>query len=93
MAEAMIGLSRVFTPMNEPRSESQEASKRKADPALKLAIRNRAGRGQVPNVLPLLRGRLPTLKRAQRRVTEGILRDPEQLITQSISDLARTYEC
>ena len=93
MAEAMIGLSRVFTPMNEPRSESPEASKRKADPALKLAIRDRAGRGQVANVLPLLRGMLPTLKRAQRRVTEGILRDPEQLITQSISDLARTYEC
>jgi RpiR family transcriptional regulator, carbohydrate utilization regulator len=87
---AVIGLGRVFIPMDEPRSEPQEAAKQKADPALKLAIRDRVGRGQAPNVLPLLRGMLPTLKRAQRRVTEGILRDPEQLITQSISDLART---
>jgi RpiR family transcriptional regulator, carbohydrate utilization regulator len=39
-------------------------------------------------VLPWIRGLSPTLKRAQRQIAKAILDDPEQFITQSISELA-----
>jgi len=38
--------------------------------------------------LPWIGGLLPTLKRAQRQIARAIVDDPEQFITQSISDLA-----
>jgi len=40
------------------------------------------------SLIPLIRGRIPSLKRAQRRIAEEIVRDPEQFIAQSISELA-----
>lgn len=40
------------------------------------------------SLVPLIRGRIPSLKRAQRRIAEAIVRDPEQFIAQSISELA-----
>ena len=39
-------------------------------------------------LLPLIQGRLPTLKRAQRQIAEAVIKDPEQFIGQSISELA-----
>jgi DNA-binding MurR/RpiR family transcriptional regulator len=41
--------------------------------------------------MPLIEGRLPTLKRAQRRIAEAIIGDPEQFISHSISTLAADY--
>ena len=41
--------------------------------------------------MPLLQGKLPTLKRAQRRIAEGVVGDPEQFISHSISELATAY--
>lgn len=37
---------------------------------------------------PVIQGMLPTLRRAQRRIAEALLDDPEQFISHSISDLA-----
>lgn len=42
-------------------------------------------------ILPLIQGRLPTLKRAQRRIAEAVVGDPEQFISRSISELAADY--
>jgi DNA-binding MurR/RpiR family transcriptional regulator len=42
-------------------------------------------------LLPLIEGVLPTLKRAQRRIAEAVLGDPEQFISHSISELAVDY--
>jgi RpiR family carbohydrate utilization transcriptional regulator len=39
-------------------------------------------------LMPLIQGRLPTLKRAQRRIAEAVVGDPEQFISHSISELA-----
>lgn len=39
-------------------------------------------------LVPFLQGRLPTLKRARRRIAEAIIRDPEDFIAHSISELA-----
>lgn len=75
--------------MKKMPAESRATSRRRSQP-LKQSIRDRAGRGQVTSVLPLLRGLLPTLKRAQRRVTENLLNDPEQFIVRPISEVARS---
>jgi RpiR family transcriptional regulator, carbohydrate utilization regulator len=40
------------------------------------------------SLVPLIRGRIPSLKRAQRRIAKEIVRDPELFIVQSISELA-----
>jgi len=42
-------------------------------------------------LLPLIQGMLPTLKRAQRRIAEAVLADPEQFVSHSISELAADY--
>ena len=42
-------------------------------------------------LLPLIQGMLPTLKRAQRRIAEAIVVDPEQFVSHSISQLAVDY--
>jgi len=47
------------------------------------------GGGRQANLLPLIRGLLPTMQPAQRRIAEALLNDPEQFITQSISGLAK----
>src|SRR5579875_4028504 len=39
-------------------------------------------------LIPFLQGLLPTLKRARRRIAEAIIRDPEDFIAHSISELA-----
>ena len=75
--------------MEEQSVTSHRASTGKAPQALNPTIRDRIERGHGTNVLPLLRGMLPTLKRAQRCIAEGILNDPEHVITRTISDLAR----
>ncbi len=40
-------------------------------------------------LLPLIQGRLPTLRRAQRRIAEEVIKDPEEFISQPISELAK----
>jgi DNA-binding MurR/RpiR family transcriptional regulator len=40
-------------------------------------------------LLPLIRGLLPTLRRAQRQIADALLRDPEQVISLPISELAK----
>jgi hypothetical protein len=53
--------------------------------------RSSAGtRRQNVAVVPLIRGLLPTLKRAHRRIAEVVLSDPEQFIAQTISELAKS---
>ncbi len=42
-------------------------------------------------LMPLIQGTLPSLKRAQRRIAEAVLDDPEQFVSHSISELAATY--
>jgi len=42
-------------------------------------------------LMPLIQGMLPTLKRAQRRIAEAVVGDPEQFISHSISELAADY--
>jgi DNA-binding MurR/RpiR family transcriptional regulator len=42
-------------------------------------------------LMPLIQGRMPSLKRAQRRIAEAVLDDPEQFVSHSISELARDY--
>jgi len=42
-------------------------------------------------LLPLIQGMVPTLKRAQRRIADAVINDPEQFISHSISELA--VEC
>jgi DNA-binding MurR/RpiR family transcriptional regulator len=42
-------------------------------------------------LMPLIQGRLPSLKRAQRRIAEAVLDDPEQFVSHSISELATDY--
>lgn len=57
----------------------------------------RSGRSKAgtrsPNValMPLIQGMVPTLKRAQRRIAEAVVDDPEQFISRSISELAAEY--
>jgi RpiR family transcriptional regulator, carbohydrate utilization regulator len=41
--------------------------------------------------MPLIQGMLPTLKRAQRRIAEAVVGDPEQFVSHSISELAADY--
>lgn len=48
---------------------------------------SRPGEGRP--LLPWIQGRLPTLKKAQRRIAEEVIRDPEEFISQPISELAR----
>jgi RpiR family carbohydrate utilization transcriptional regulator len=50
-----------------------------------------AGTTRDPNVplVPLIRGLLPNLKRAQRYIAEAVVKDPEQFIAQSISEVAQ----
>lgn len=43
-----------------------------------------------PALLPLIQGLMPGMKRAQRDIAEAIIRDPEQFISQTISELAHT---
>jgi RpiR family transcriptional regulator, carbohydrate utilization regulator len=40
-------------------------------------------------LLPWIQGRLPTLKKAQRRIAEEVIKDPEEFISQPISELAK----
>lgn len=40
------------------------------------------------SLLPLIQGRIPSLKRAQRRIAEAIVADPEQFIAESIAEVA-----
>jgi DNA-binding MurR/RpiR family transcriptional regulator len=42
-------------------------------------------------LMPLIQGMLPTLKRAQRRIAEAVVGDPEQFVSHSISELAVDY--
>lgn len=42
--------------------------------------------------MPLIQGMLPTLKRAQRRIAEAVVGDPEQFVSHSISELAVDYD-
>ena len=42
-------------------------------------------------LMPLIQGMLPSLKRAQRRIAEAVLDDPEQFVSHSISELAADY--
>jgi RpiR family transcriptional regulator, carbohydrate utilization regulator len=41
--------------------------------------------------MPLIQGMLPALKRAQRRIAEAVIADPEQFVSHSISELAADY--
>jgi len=66
--------------------ESTERSPR-ANP--KPHFPNSAGHESNASLLTLIRGRLPSLKRAQRRVADILLEDPEQFITRSISECAK----
>src|ERR1039458_5303557 len=43
-------------------------------------------------LIPLIHGMLPTLKRAQRRIGEAVVGDPEQFVSYSISELAWDYD-
>ena len=49
---------------------------------------SRNTRSGESSLLPWIRGLSPTLKRTQRQIAKAILDDPEQFITQSISELA-----
>lgn len=53
-------------------------------------------RGSVPSnrraLLPWIQGRLPTFKRAQRRIAEEMIKDPEEFISQPISELSQRCE-
>lgn len=40
-------------------------------------------------LLPWIQGSLPTLKKAQRRIAEEVIRDPEEFISQPIAELAK----
>jgi DNA-binding MurR/RpiR family transcriptional regulator len=42
-------------------------------------------------LMPLIQGLMPGLKRAQRRIAEAVLEDPEQFVSHSISELAADY--
>lgn len=46
-------------------------------------------RGPTVPLLPLVQGLLPTLKRAQRRIAQSVVDDPEAFISSTISELAR----
>ncbi len=48
----------------------------------------RLARSDGRALLPLIKGRLPTLKRAQRRIAEAVLDDPERFMACPISELA-----
>src|SRR5579875_1374046 len=50
--------------------------------------RNISSLSRPKALLPFIQGRLPTLKRARRRIAEAIIRDPEDFIAHSISELA-----
>jgi RpiR family carbohydrate utilization transcriptional regulator len=45
--------------------------------------------GDRKALLPWIQGSLPTLKKAQRRIAEEVIRDPEEFISQPIAELAR----
>src|SRR6266571_721963 len=45
-------------------------------------------RGSNVSLLPFIQGLLPTLKRAQRRIAQAIVDDPEHFISRPISGLA-----
>src|SRR5690349_2249236 len=57
----------------------------------RLLARPRGSGKETQNrpLLPLIRGLMPTLKRAQRRIAESLVSDPERFIIESISDLAK----
>ncbi|HEX5482320.1 MAG TPA: MurR/RpiR family transcriptional regulator [Terriglobia bacterium] len=44
--------------------------------------------GHPRTLLPVIQGRLPTFKKAQRRIAEAAIKDPEQFIAQSIAEVA-----
>ena len=46
-------------------------------------------RGSNVSLLPFIQGLLPTLKRAQRRIAQAVVDDPERFISRPISGLAR----
>ncbi len=48
-----------------------------------------ARKSHHPALLPLIQGLMPGMKRAQRDIAEAIIRDPEQFISQTISELAQ----
>src|SRR5579875_1300662 len=50
--------------------------------------RNISSLSRPKALLPFIQGRLPTLKRARRRIAEANIRDPEDFIAHSISELA-----
>jgi RpiR family transcriptional regulator, carbohydrate utilization regulator len=52
----------------------------------------RSALGDRRALLPWIQGRLPTLKKAQRRIAEEIIKDPEEFISQPISELAKRCE-
>ena len=64
------------------------ASRQGASPGIGLGAASGVSRGHAVELLPLIRGLLPTFQRAQRRIAEVVLNDPERFIFQSISQLA-----
>ncbi len=69
--------------------KSGKSFQKDSPPAMKLGPRSGGGQGQHMPLLPLVQGLLPRLKRAQRRVAQEILSDPEQFITKRIAELAK----
>src|SRR5205814_1284518 len=75
-----------------PAGSSGKAHKKYGKPAAPNATLPVAGgSNRDTNLLSLVSGFLPNLKRAQRSVAELLLADPEQFITRSISECAK--EC
>jgi len=56
--------------------------------SVQLEAPSGVSRGHAVELLPLIRGLLPTFQRVQRRIAEAVLNDPERFISRSISQLA-----
>jgi len=58
---------------------------------MKSGLRQAGSQDAKVALRPLIQGMVPTLRRAQKRIAEAVVDDPEQFISHSIAELAELY--
>lgn len=74
---------------NKPDALPSKLRRRNQSRSAKESVHLADASHQRVHLLPLIRGLIPNLRRAQLRIAEVVVNDPEQFINQPISELAR----
>lgn len=69
-------------------TDKRMASRQGTSPGMGRGAPRAGSRGEPGQLLPLIRGLLPTFRSAQRRIAEAVINDPERFISESVSQLA-----